>query len=242
MSLSKQMLDSLESRLVEEREHLLKRLSDNDKYGLDSTMRETLGELSVVDNHPADIGDEVFERGKDLALRDQDSLRLHKIDHALDRISQGTYGTCEHCGTEIAFARLDAEPAADLCVICQEKKEDIEINTNRPVEENFLFPGYGRSDLDTTRDMEYTGYDGEDAWQEVARYGTSSSYSDVQAGYVSDPDELYIESEERIGYVEDMEGFLTADIYGNATGYTRNAAYYRKLGEPEFLEPNGDIQ
>jgi DnaK suppressor protein len=46
-----------------------------------------------------------------------------KIHHALERISKGTYGLCEACGTDIPTTRLDAKPSVSLCLACQEAHE-----------------------------------------------------------------------------------------------------------------------
>ena len=48
---------------------------------------------------------------------------VKKIEHALTRIQDGSYGSCETCGEEIPTARLDAKPSVSLCVPCQEKHE-----------------------------------------------------------------------------------------------------------------------
>lgn len=233
MSLSQSIQEELEHRLVEERESVVRHLDQTDKMGLGESMKDSLSELSLVDNHPADIGDELFERSKDLALRELSSIRLQKIDRALDRITAGTYGTCEECNQPIAYARLEAEPAASLCLICQEKQDkELDYPQQRPVEEDFLYPGFPRTDMDLGSTISYNGYDGEDSWQDVAKYGTSSNL--VVEGEPYDG-EQFIESEEPIGYVEDVEGFLTADIYGNPTGFTRNAAYFRNARDQEEL-------
>jgi YteA family regulatory protein len=221
LSLTEAQIDNLRDQLLSEREEIGRRI---DHYLLDESMRDSITEHSMYDNHPADIGSELFERGKDLALKDTDSLRLAKINRALERMNNHTYGICAHCGKEIPFSRLEAEPAAEYCIPCQVDLEAHEISTNRPVEENFLYPGFGRTFLDQAS-HEQMAYDGEDAWQDVARYGTSNSAVDFEDG--TNPDLLYIDAEERRGYVEDMEAYLTADIYGNPTGFTRNEAYRR---------------
>lgn len=225
MSLTSEQLIELRRRLEEEMADIRNTLDDNDQYGLNDSFRDYLGgELSMYDNHPADIGDELFERGKDLALRDAASLRLAKIDEALERIEDNTYGICAHCGSKIPYERLQAQPAAEFCITCQEGAEEHEISSNRPVEENFEYPGFGRVFNDDNRHAQ-AEYDGEDAWQDVARYGTSNSAADFEDGL--DPELNYIDSEERRGYVEDLEGYLTADLHGNPTGFTRNEAYRR---------------
>lgn len=224
MRLTNEQLRELRTQLEEEMSDIRNTIDANDRYGMSDSMPDQLGELSMYDNHPADIGDELYERGKDLALRDAASIRLSRIDEALERMEDGTYGICAHCGRDIPYQRLQAEPAAEFCIACQEKAEEHEIESNRPVEENFGYPGYGRVFNDDNR-FAQTAYDGEDAWQDVARYGTSENASDFEDG--TDPELLYIDSEERRGYVEDPEGYLTADLHGNPTGFTRNEAYRR---------------
>jgi YteA family regulatory protein len=221
VSFTEDQWEELQTRLEEERQDILTRLEYNDSYGMDHAMNDSLGELSGYDNHPADIGTELFERGKDLALREADSLRLRAIDRALERMAEGEYGFCVHCSREIPFERLQAEPAAERCLDCQEEMEQRD-RWNRPVEESFLDPGFGRTQRD---DDDQTGYDGEDAWQEVARYGTSSFADDGWNDHGTG-----IGDDERSGYVEDLEGFLLTDIEGNPLepfSYNRNTAYRR---------------
>jgi DnaK suppressor protein len=55
-----------------------------------------------------------------LAEIDRDAGELRRIDTALARINEGSYGQCESCGQEIPQARLQAEPTALRCVKCQE--------------------------------------------------------------------------------------------------------------------------
>jgi DnaK suppressor protein len=55
-----------------------------------------------------------------LAEIDRDAGELRRIDTALARINEGSYGQCESCGQDIPQARLQAEPTALRCVRCQE--------------------------------------------------------------------------------------------------------------------------
>ena len=65
-----------------------------------------------------------FVQEVDLALMQMKSDTLKKIDQAILRLEQGTYGHCEECEQEIASARLRALPFAVLCRDCQEATED----------------------------------------------------------------------------------------------------------------------
>ena len=61
----------------------------------------------------------VVERERDLAMSAQARAAVDEIDRALAKITAGTYGTCERCGTPIPKARLKALPYAALCVACK---------------------------------------------------------------------------------------------------------------------------
>ena len=65
-----------------------------------------------------------FVQEVDLALMQMKSDTLKKIDQAILRLEQGTYGHCEECEQEIASARLRSLPFAVLCRDCQEATED----------------------------------------------------------------------------------------------------------------------
>lgn len=83
----------------------------------------SLGELSNLDQHQADIGTETFDRERDLSLLEQVEAELADIEHALERLEEGTYGTCEACGKAIGDERLEAVPAARFCLEDQDKAE-----------------------------------------------------------------------------------------------------------------------
>lgn len=56
-------------------------------------------------------------------LRDRERQLLGKIDEALARIDEGTFGTCESCEEAIEPRRLDARPVSTMCIACKEKQE-----------------------------------------------------------------------------------------------------------------------
>jgi RNA polymerase-binding protein DksA len=118
-------MDSDEARrqLEAERERLVGVRDGFDDEGLDVAETDSLGELSANDQHPADIGTETFEREKDLSIIERVEAELADVEHALRRLDEGTYGTCEACGKPIGDARLDAMPAARLCLDDQARAE-----------------------------------------------------------------------------------------------------------------------
>ena len=77
---------------------------------------ESISELSALDQHQADIGTETFEREKDISILEQVEAELADVEHALQRLDDGTYGTCEVDGKPIPEERLEAVPAARFCL------------------------------------------------------------------------------------------------------------------------------
>lgn len=69
------------------------------------------------------------EQSMRMRLRNRETLYLRKVEEALRRIEEGTFGDCEECGEEIEFRRLEARPTATLCVACKEEQERREILT-----------------------------------------------------------------------------------------------------------------
>jgi RNA polymerase-binding transcription factor DksA len=82
----------------------------------DESEDESLGELSSMDQHQADVGTETFNRERDLAILENVEAELADIEHALKRLDDGSYGRCEACGKPIGDDRLEAMPAARFCL------------------------------------------------------------------------------------------------------------------------------
>lgn len=165
------------------------------KEGMRAAMKDSTGELSSYDNHPADSGDVSFEREKDLGLILLTEERLAMTAEALDCIEKGTYGICAVCGEAISTERLEAIPYTNLCQSCKKENEGLERHI-RPIEEDVIRPPFGRPSPETADD---NAFDGEDAWQAVARYGTSNSPSDI--GSIGNYDDVYVNSDEDRGTV-----------------------------------------
>jgi DnaK suppressor protein len=72
---------------------------------------------------PNDRATQESEFGLELRTRDRERKLLKKIDSALTRIDDGSYGYCEETGDEIGLRRLEARPVATLCVEAQERRE-----------------------------------------------------------------------------------------------------------------------
>ncbi|HEV1999111.1 MAG TPA: RNA polymerase-binding protein DksA [Xanthobacteraceae bacterium] len=88
--------------------------------------RETVAYLqNESENHPdlADRASSETDRAIELRARDRQRKLINKIDAALTRIEQGTYGFCEETGEPISIKRLEARPIATLSIEAQERHE-----------------------------------------------------------------------------------------------------------------------
>jgi len=108
-----------------QREYFRKKL-ENWKDEILRESRETLDNLQEESqNHPdmADRASSESDRALELRTRDRQRKLISKIDAALKRLDDGTYGYCEETGDPIGIARLDARPIATLSLEAQEMHE-----------------------------------------------------------------------------------------------------------------------
>jgi len=108
-----------------QREYFRQKL-ENWKEDILRESRETLDNLQEESqNHPdmADRASSESDRALELRTRDRQRKLIAKIDAALKRIDDGTYGYCEETGDPIGVARLDARPIATLSLEAQEMHE-----------------------------------------------------------------------------------------------------------------------
>lgn len=109
--------------LLEERgrvQRALATLRDEHAGSLDDEVEEVAG---TVDNHLAETASATLGREIDYTLGENSESVLAEIDAALERIEDGTYGTCTNCGAEIPVARLEVQPWASLCIDCARREE-----------------------------------------------------------------------------------------------------------------------
>ena len=109
-----------------ERQAVLRAMLEDRRNEIQSklrSLRETLPDAlsDVKDEEEQSVAD--FVQDVDFALREMKSATLAKIDEALVRLQQGTYGVCEECAEALPEARLRAVPFAILCRECQEDVE-----------------------------------------------------------------------------------------------------------------------
>ncbi|WP_442603789.1 TraR/DksA C4-type zinc finger protein [Paenibacillus sp. KN14-4R] len=225
-------LFELKKQLQNEQKFLKEHAGQDGSFGLSNSLREASGELSAYDNHPGDTATELYEREKDIALQENYEEHLNEVNKALVAMQQGTYGICRTCNTPIDYERLQAVPTT---LYCKTHSPSQHSSDRRPIEEEFLAPPFGRTSMDER--SEWTGFDGEDAWQIVASWGNSNSPAMSENRDVTSYDEMTIESDEADGYVEPFESFLATDLYGKQLSVVRNKAYHQYIhdGEGEAL-------
>ena len=171
------------------------------------SLRDTTAELSTVDNHPADLGTELYEREKDMAIHVHEHSELEKVNNALLAMKNGTYGVCDDCGEDIPFERLEAVPYTTCCI----EHADKTIAQDRPGEEQILHPANDNSFAERHKRDGVRDY--EDSFQEVAQYGTSETPSDFEGDH-ADFNELYDDENEE-GMDEEVDSLHITSIGGD---------------------------
>jgi len=112
----KQMLDARRRELQAEVQGKMRDVREEGTWG--GKLNEV---LDAVESSEVDIQEDI-----EFALIQMKSETLNKINEALRRLEEGTYGNCFECGDEIAHARLRALPFAVRCKDCEEARENAE--------------------------------------------------------------------------------------------------------------------
>lgn len=204
----------LKKELFNIKEHLTTTAEQTDSK---ESAQEASSELSMYDNHPADMGTELFEREKDIALNVHANNELTKVENAIQAMLEGTYGICEVCQHEILFERLEAIPYTTLCI---DHANEQEVPNDRPVEDDILIMANPNSYADRRSGA---ARDGEDSFQEIAKSGTSETPSDFIGDHDS-YDTLYDSTIEDGASEEAIEEFVGTDISGKTRGFIRSDA------------------
>ncbi|SNR82144.1 TraR/DksA family transcriptional regulator [Desulfurobacterium atlanticum] len=115
--LTPEQLKELKAILEERRKELIEDI----KRGI---LEEASSEREVGDL--VDMSTEEILRTFEMRIRDREAKYLKKIEKALRKIEEGTYGICEECGKCISYERLRLRPVAELCINCKLKQEKLE--------------------------------------------------------------------------------------------------------------------
>jgi DnaK suppressor protein len=114
----------MKARLVQERAELETQLRELEESTFSDNQSESSGDLTG-DEEYADAGSATFERELDLSLVNNVADLVERIDKALAKIDEGTYGLCDRCGRPIEKARLRALPYANLCLADKQAEERV---------------------------------------------------------------------------------------------------------------------
>ena len=90
---------------------------------LQRTDADDTGELTTLDQHPADSGTNLADADREEATLEVLLAQQERVREALARVDAGSYGKCVDCGRELPDERLEARPEADRCVECQQRVE-----------------------------------------------------------------------------------------------------------------------
>jgi len=112
-----QQIEYFRQKLIKWREDLQRETAET----LHHMQEESPNEPDTIDRASTET-----DRSLELRTRDRERKLVLKINQALDRIDEGTYGYCEETGVPIGLARLDARPIATLCLEAQEIHERLE--------------------------------------------------------------------------------------------------------------------
>ncbi|WP_026674354.1 TraR/DksA C4-type zinc finger protein [Alkalihalobacterium bogoriense] len=216
-----QQYEAIKQDLVQRKQRVEARLDETEHFGLELNIALSTGEISQYDNHPADTATDLYEREKDIALRENLKRELEDIQYSLDKMEKGTYGICEVTGKQIPAERLIANPTARTVI----EHSKGELSHNRPVEEEVL-GNFDKFNFDGDEENENMQFDAEDAWQAVARFNANGMIFE---------DSSLDETGELIGYVEEIEAFVSTDIEGykgdDSVHFQRNIHYDQYLNE-----------
>jgi DnaK suppressor protein len=104
------------------------------KAEINTDVEQTLNEMTSYSGNIPDPNDRASmesDRSFELRIRGRERKLMDKVEEALARIDDGTYGVCAGCGCDIAIKRLQARPVAKFCIDCKSRQEQREKEQGR---------------------------------------------------------------------------------------------------------------
>lgn len=221
--LSEKQQSKLKKMLIEQKKELIGETNEGEnEMTAHASLREATDELSTIDNHPADLATELYEREKDMALKVHHDDLLAKVESALDRIDNSSYGVCATCQADIPYERLEAIPYTEFCI----EHTDATVPTDRPIEEQVILPPVDNS-FSGRDDNEDLLQDNEDSFQIVAQYGSSDTPADFEGDIdhyndlnKDNDDEMYSDLEKlHVSQVDSLDGQISQAYADEARKY-----------------------
>ncbi|MBM7644287.1 YteA family regulatory protein [Scopulibacillus daqui] len=220
------LYEDIKKQLIQRKQELEKQLNINNEFGLEEPFAssEASGELSQYDNHPADSGSALYEREKDLTLRNFAREELEDINAALERMEKGTYGIDEKTGEAIPYARLEALPTARTNVLTSPNQDKAH---GRPIEEEVI----AQMEEEWATNSDETEYNEQNAYDIVSSFNESSMTYD---------DSSNLDNEDGMGYVELVEAIGATGIDGyqgdDQVQFLRNIQYDKWMNQESAAE------
>src|SRR5690606_22245969 len=115
VKMKKKDLDTLKALLLEEKKKIMRHLEE--------ISDSSVAELDTSTGDPVDIASMEINQNSLQKFGKRELNHRKKIDVALKKMDEETYGECESCGEDIAVARLMARPVAQLCIACKTDQE-----------------------------------------------------------------------------------------------------------------------
>jgi len=107
-----------------------RKILESSRAELLEAARRTLEQDAVLDTDDLpdelDLASSEYAQAMVFRLRDREKFLLNKIELALDRLRDGSYGICESCEETIGIKRLEARPVTTMCIQCKEEQEIVE--------------------------------------------------------------------------------------------------------------------
>ncbi len=110
------VLKSERDALLEERRRIEESISSQSESDETGEVRDHL-------HHPADAASATYDREQLAGRLENVEGLLRRVNRALEKLREGSYGVCDRCGDQIALPRLEALPFACLCLDCQDRED-----------------------------------------------------------------------------------------------------------------------
>ncbi len=113
--MDKKKLEHFKAILLKERQRILNGSIINNSEDLHVSEEDLSDET--------DLASSLINQQISCSIRDREFVKLRRIDMALERVQDGTYGHCEDCDEEIGLKRLENQPWTELCIVHAEERE-----------------------------------------------------------------------------------------------------------------------
>lgn len=168
--MDKNKLKKYREILLNEKDELLETLNLMDSNYPNNSDTKLIDELSMYDNHPADIGTEMYILEQNMGLKTSQVQIIREIDSALERIDNGSYGICNHCGKEIEEKRLEVIPYTDVCSKCSNNESNTNKTKNSKLQKKKMMKFSLENSYSDNYNEERVEFDREDSLQSVLRF------------------------------------------------------------------------